>query len=140
MAINDKYWFHYESQDSKYFIITHIKDGKKACFRRAPCGLHWIDTKTIKTGEDVEVLINNVEDSKISYTRRSYLQSKLSRKLQRIISRPTLKTLKRIIGRNLLTNCPVNIADVSAAEDIFGPYKGILHGNKVRTNPHNGCG
>ena len=42
--------------------------------------------------------------------------------------------LKRIIGRNLITNCPVNIVEVSAAEEIFGPDEGSLHRKTVRTN------
>ena len=85
----------------------------------SPRGLHWIETKATKTGEDGEVRINTVEDNKISYTCFSYLRAKLARKLQRIIGRPSVKILKRIIGSNLLTNCLVNIADVSAAEDIL---------------------
>ena len=43
--------------------------------------------------------------------------------------------LKRIIISNMITNCPVNIADVSAAEDIFDLNEGIICGKKVRTKP-----
>ena len=46
-----------------------------------------------------------------------------------------MKTLKRIIGSNLLTNCLVNTADVSTAEDIFGPDEGILCGKTARNKP-----
>ena len=35
----------------------------------------------------------------------------------------------------MITNCPVNIADVSAAEDIFDLNEGIIRGKKVRTKP-----
>ena len=120
VADNDKYWVRYDSQESKYFITTRIKDGKETRFRRAPPGLHWLDTKAIKTSEDGEVFMNTIKDSKSSYNRCSYFRVKLARKIQSIISRPCAKTLKRIIGSNLLTYCPVNIADVSATEDIFG--------------------
>ena len=82
---------------------------------------------------EIEVLINTVENNKFSYTRRSYLCAKLARKLQRIIGWPSIKMIKRIIGINILNNCPFNIADVSAAEDIFGPDEGSLHGNTFRT-------
>ena len=60
VADNDKYWFRYDSQESNYFIITCIKDGKDTCFCRAPRGLHWIYNKAIKTGEYKEFLINTV--------------------------------------------------------------------------------
>ena len=79
----------------------------------SPRGLHWIETKATKTGEDGEVRINTVEDNKISYTCFSYLRAKLARKLQRIIRRPSVNMLKRIIGRNLITNFSVNIAEVN---------------------------
>ena len=46
-----------------------------------------------------------------------------------------MKTIKGIIGKNLLTNSPINIANVSAAEDIFGPDEGRLHRKTVRTKP-----
>ena len=128
---NGNYWVRYDSQESKNFIITRIKDGKETRFHRAPRGLHYLETKAIKTGEDGEVLINTIEDNKSSYTRCLYLRAKLARKLQRIIVRPSVKTLKRIIGRNLFTNCPVNISEVSAAEDIFGPDEGSLRGKTV---------
>ena len=91
---NEKYWVRYVSQESKDFIIARIKDGKDTRVRRAPRGLHWLDTKATKTGEDGEVLINTVEDNKNSYTRRLYLRAKLARKLQPIIGRPSVKTLK----------------------------------------------
>ena len=81
-----------------------------------------------------EVLINTVEDSKCSYTRRSYLHAKLARKFQHIIGRPSVKTLKRIIGGNLLSNCQINIADVSAIEETFVPDEGSLRGKTVRNN------
>ena len=82
---------------------------------------------------DRSVLINIVEDNKCSHTHCSYVRAKLARKHQRIIGQPYVKMLKRIIGGNLLTNCPVNIADVSAAEDILLPDEGSLRRKTVRT-------
>ena len=132
---NYKYWVQYESQDIKDSIFPCTKYSKETSFCRAPHGLHWIDTKATKTGDDRVVPINTVEDNKCSYTRRSYLRAKLARKIQRIIGQPSVKTLKQIIGSNLITNYPVNIEDVSAAEKIFVPDKGKLNGKTVRTKP-----
>ena len=69
VADNDQYLVCYESQESKDFIVTCIKDGKETHFCRAPRDLHWLYTNSIKSGEDREVLINNIEDNKVSYTR-----------------------------------------------------------------------
>ena len=135
VANNDNYWIRYYSQESKYFITTRTKYVKETSFRRSPLGLHWLETKATKTIEDREVFINTVEYNKSNYTCCSYLRVNLDRKLQRIIGRPSFKTLKQIIRRNLLTNCPVNIADVISADDIFGPNEGSLCGETVRTRP-----
>ena len=66
---NDKYWIRYDSRESQDFVVAHANDRKKTCFRRAPCGLHWLYTKATKTSEDGEVLINTVENNISSYTR-----------------------------------------------------------------------
>ena len=100
----------------KYFIVTRIKNGKETSFRRATRGLHWLDTKAIKTSEYREVLIKTIEYIKSSYNHCLYLYTKVARKLQRIIGRPSVKMLNQNIGRNMLINCPVNIAGVSDAE------------------------
>ena len=44
-----------------------------------------------------------------------------------------MKALKWIIVRNVIANLPVNIADICAAEDIFGPDEGSLCGNTLIT-------
>ena len=51
VAENDKYWVQYDYQESKAFIFTHTKGGKETRFHRLHCGIHWLDTKAIKTGE-----------------------------------------------------------------------------------------
>ena len=94
VADNGKYWVQYDSQESKEFIVSHTKDGKETRFRRATRRLHWLDTKATKTGEYKEVLINTVEDDKCSYTCRFYLRAKLSRELQCIICRHSVKMLR----------------------------------------------
>ena len=38
-----------DSHESKDFIVTCINDGKETCFHKAPRGLHWIETKSIKS-------------------------------------------------------------------------------------------
>ena len=63
------------------------------------------------------------------------MRAKLARKFQRIIGRPSVTTLKCIIGRNLINNCPVNLADISTAEDIIGPDEGRLRRKTFRTKP-----
>ena len=85
VADNDNYWVRYDSQESKDFILTRTKDNKETTFHKSPHGLHWLDMKSTNAGEVVDVIINNVENNKCVYTRRSYLRAKLARKIQRII-------------------------------------------------------
>ena len=74
----DKYWVQYDSQESKYFIVTRLKDSKDTRFCRYPRGLHWLDTNATTTRMDREVI---VEDNKYGYTRCSYLRAKLAREI-----------------------------------------------------------
>ena len=59
----------------------------------------------------------------------------LSRKIQKIIGRPTTRSFIHFLDNNLLPNCPVNCQDVLRAEQIFGPDIGSLKGKMVRRQP-----
>jgi hypothetical protein len=52
-----------------------------------------------------------------------------------MIGRPSTKDFIRIVLGNQLPNCPVNKADILAAEDIFGPDIGSLKGKTTRRPP-----
>jgi hypothetical protein len=87
----------------------------------------------MNTKQDVgTTLVNTVTDNQYKYSKKSYSQAVLSRKLQRIIGRPSTQEYIKILSSNLLPNRPVTPGDVITANNIFGPDIGSLKGKTVR--------
>jgi hypothetical protein len=87
----------------------------------------------MNTKQDVgTTLVNTVTDNQYKYSKKSYSQAVLARKLQRIIGRPSTQEYIKILSSNLLPNRPVTPGDVITANNIFGPDIGSLKGKTVR--------
>ena len=78
-----------------------------------------------------QVHVNTVADNKSSYSNTDYLCALAARNLQIKIGNPTAQEFIKIASRNLLPNCPINMDDIWAAKDIFGPDVGGLKGKTV---------
>jgi len=55
----------------------------------------------------------------------------LARKVQNIIMHPSSQQYWKITAHNLLPHCPVNAADVTAVDDIYGINIELLKGKTV---------
>jgi hypothetical protein len=87
----------------------------------------------MNTKQDVgTTLVNTVTDNQYKYSKKSYSQAVLARKLQRIIGRPSTQEYIKILSSNLLPNRPVTPGDVITTNNIFGPDIGSLKGKTVR--------
>jgi hypothetical protein len=69
------------------------------------------------------------------YSNRDYSCTSLAGKIQNIIGRPSTQQLLYILRHSLLPNCPIQLRDVIAADDIFGPDMARLKGKGVCENP-----
>ena len=103
-----------------------------------PRGLFWINAKdsngsggtTILNVNDKyninvrpymgTALINVVDDKRSGYTHCSYLKAQLARKIQHKTERPSTKDHKRYVEKNDMIDCPISIAYMNVAGDIFG--------------------
>ena len=81
-------------------------------------------------------LINTVDKNKYRNTRRSYLKSQLSHKIQSIIGRYYTKDSKLYVAKNDMVNWPITLDDMNVAEDIFGRDKYYLQVNTMLSKPH----
>jgi hypothetical protein len=113
----------YDSRAETVFVL-HKTDGNERHFKQSEKDRFYIDTN--------ENLGTTVADNKISYTKRTYKQAMLARKVQNMIGRPSLKAFLKIVENNLLKNCRISQEDVLVAEDILGPNLGSLKGKTVR--------
>jgi hypothetical protein len=118
----------YDSRAEKNFVV-HKKDGTQRRFQQSAKGLFFLDVKAEKSGT---VLVNTVADNKNRYTDRDYKQAMVARKLQNTIGRPSERRYKKIVNKHLMKNCPINLDDIVAADDILGSNLGSLKGKTVR--------
>ncbi len=118
----------YDSCDGNQFTV-HKPDGTTRVFRQSERGLFYMDGAG---GADGVTLVSTVEGNKSSYTNCDYLRAVLARKIQMTIGRPSTRTFINIVEQNLLPNCPITKQEILAAEHIFGPDVGSLHGKTVR--------
>jgi hypothetical protein len=118
----------YDSRDGNQFTV-HKPDGTNRVFRQSDRGLFYMDGAGDADGV---TLVSTVEGNKYSYTNRDYSRAVLARKIQTTIGRPSTRTFINIVEQILLPNCPITKRDILAAEHIFGPDVGLLHGKTVR--------
>jgi hypothetical protein len=125
--VKEKCHVHYDSKgDGIFYVIKPAGITRK--FVESNCGLYYLDT-----AEDNEfTLVTTVTNKADQYTRKEYVRAEKARELQITIGCPSTKDLLNIINNNLLNNCPVNRADVIAANNIFGADLGSLKGKTTR--------
>jgi hypothetical protein len=58
--------------------------------------------------------------------------STLARKIQDMIGRPSDCNFIHLVENNLLKDCPITRQDITAVNNIFGPYLRSLKGKKIR--------
>jgi Zinc knuckle len=124
--VKNKYKVTYDSNNGNSFLV-HKQDGTTREFKQSPSGLYYSDM------ENKEVMLINTAENKNNYTNNDYNQALLSRKIQKIIGRPSDKDFIRIVESNLLPNCPVTKADIIAATNILGNDIGSIKGSSKRS-------
>ena len=108
-------------------------DGTVFWFEESPDGLHYFDmARDSQTCEGATMMLSTVSENKDSYTQNNYLCAVRARQLQISLGWPSTKDFVRIITANSILNCPVTLADIKAAEFIFGPEVGSLKGKTTR--------
>jgi hypothetical protein len=69
------------------------------------------------------------------YSQRQIAGAKKARELYTIVGYPSPEDFKSMVRFNLINNCPVNLEDITIAEDIWGKDIGALKGKTTRKKP-----
>ena len=96
----------YDSANGNEFRM-HKENGEDRLFHQSENGLYFWNAHTFNQEE--VVLINTVENNSSRYSNRDYSQSKIARKLQRTIGRPSYKEYQTIVNNKRLKNCPLMV-------------------------------
>ncbi len=99
-------------------------------FTRSDSGIYYHDLENRQI-----VLVNQVKENELGYTKRELERAQLARKMYRMIGYPLINDFKIAIKNNLINNCPVTAEDVKNAEKIYGPSIAALQGKTTRTTP-----
>jgi hypothetical protein len=130
--VEEQHRITYDSATDNGFVV-HKSDGETRNFKKSRNGLVYLDV-TDRTGT---VLLDTVANNETRYTKRAYKQAEIARKIQNMLGRSSTKAYLCIVDENLLKDCPVNHANILAADDIFGPNLGSIKGKTVRrSEPH----
>ena len=125
--VKEKYHIQYNSNKDDGFVVTK-PTGEKFKFIQSASGLHYLDTTIQDTNmiANTTLLVNTVKENRKNDTNNDYLHALRAHKLQIAVGRPSTTTFMDLLKRNGIANCPVTLADVEAAEYIFGLDIGSL--------------
>jgi hypothetical protein len=144
--VKSKYQVLYNSIGNGSFCVKK-PDGTMFEFKESDSELYYLDTKkhenaqnqgvlmvTANTQNQGMLLVNTVQNNKENYTNNDYLRAFKARELQIKIGCPRYKDFARIVTARLIPICTITMADVVAAQDIFGPNIGSLKARLLDKN------
>jgi hypothetical protein len=132
-VIQKGYAVSFSSTDGNTFRVKKL-NGPDLEFKQSEYGLYYLDTNQ-KYFQNGFIFINMIQDNVHKLSNQDYSRAVSSRKMQRIIGRPSTKTFMQIVNNNLVQNCPIQYKDIINAENTFGPDLGSLQGKTVRHSP-----
>ena len=88
--------------------------------------------KPKKTGWDRTVMINEVEENKLPYSKSEVQKADGSRDLLKKLFFPSIPDLKKMVSDGSIINCPITIKDINNAETIYGKDIASLKGKSTR--------
>jgi len=125
-TVSKHYAVTYDSSQDDTFHVTNAQGdtyhfaptGLGLYAHQCTPGLHW-------------AFISMVAGNAMQYSHRAQTTAKLARRIQNIIMFPSTRQYQHIVDHNLLPNCPVQWADIQAADHIYGANLGSLKGKTV---------
>ena len=127
-------------EDAGYIVSTHTNGdwvlttpkGKKIVFKRDTGVCKGMPYINLREHKELISMIKTVRKKYAGATKRDIEKAIQSRTLQRIIGHPPDERFKEIVslGENGLRNCPLEVADISNSNVIFGLNHPIIRGQR----------
>ena len=137
--LKQKYRVTYDSEHGD-ILAVHMED-KIIEFKSNSDGLYEYNVSDAYLKEvenkktETSHVIETVAENKTGFTERQFQRAKAARELYHNVGSPTVDNFKALLKMNVIKNCPVTVADVNAAEKIFGPALSTLKGKPTKQSP-----
>ena len=114
--LRKQYHITYDSRISDAFTVHRQCVNKPdMLFRMHESGLHDYDPS-----DDSYVFVNTVSENKEGFSQRQIKGAEAARALYARVGYPSTKDFKWVIQSNLIQDCPVTVADIDVARQIWG--------------------
>ena len=126
--VRDHHKITYDCDAAMYTV--HREKHPNLEFKMIESGLH-----VYVPGDKASAFVNTVAENKEGFTKRQQKGASLARRLCATLAYPSLRDLKWAVMSNQIANCPVTVADIDAAQAIWGKDVAALKGKTVRKKP-----
>ena len=118
-------------------FLVHIPDGPPLRFVEHDTGLYIYlpDSNDVKIPVNAYSHLQTVAQNRQAFTRREVQGADNARTLYRHIGRPSQQRFEQYIRKGLIRNCPITLADVQRANDIYGPDIAYVKGKTTQKPP-----
>ena len=123
-----------DTKQNNCLTIQATKSSQKLRFAVSPNGLYYHEIHPDAHHRVFECFLTTVSEKKAAYTQRGIQQAQMARRVQEIIMHPATRRYMDLVSKNFIRNCPIDRRHIQAAEDIYGPNVGGLHGKTPRRN------
>ena len=117
--VRQHYPIQYYSAIEDAFVVTR-GDGVQMRFHPTAKGLYAYCPENNVPYNEAWAFVETVSDRRAKYSRQAYKSATRARQVQNIMMFPATRQYQDVIRHNLIPNMTVDIADIKAAEDIFG--------------------
>ncbi len=131
----------YDSENGNTFIVYVPGQPYPWSFTQSKEGLFYYDLnekpftghtdKALAQYACVETVFENMQ----GYTRRQEKNAKRARDGLELVGFPSIRDFQSMVRLPLIKNCPLTIADIKIAQDVYGPDIPSLKGKTVRQQP-----
>jgi hypothetical protein len=130
-VIQQQYPVTYNRKLGTEFVVHRTQHGlTDMIFWMHLSGLHYYDPV-----EEGFVFIETVEQNKLAINKHKLKGAEKARSLYAGLGFPSVKDFQRILQSNQLKDCPVTVADLEIALNVWGPNISVLKGKTVRSQP-----
>jgi hypothetical protein len=129
--LSDLYNITYSRPDRSFYVHRTEHGLPDMQFKMHQSGLHYFDPEDMTSFQ----FVTTVSGNKAHFTDRQIKGAETARQYYRTLGYPSMKDFRWVIQSNLIKDCPITVADIDIALEIWGPDIAALKGKTSRSKP-----